>query len=462
VTTSAAQIPPDTRAAHRRISPAAERFLEHLLDHPDQAAQLVGFEKDLPPWVPEYITWPTLADARRVAEMERAAVGVCNLVKAIPTVVFGGDVGAISAFYAYDPILLAAAFSVRDYMNSTVVRGDFIDTPGGLMCCEMNMAANVGGWEHGFWSDRYLRHPVLMDFCAREGISMAGHDVVATFCEHMIDDALASGVIEEGGELNLMMVLDWPLTEGAQRQAAEAYAELLRRTGRGVTGELWLVPAQTEKLTTREGNLYMDERRVHVYYAHTGKSIPLRVLQAQLTGGVRAYNGILMRMWHDKRNIALLSENEGLEGWKEEERQLIRDHIPWTRVVAPRTTTWRGAEVQFPGFLLDHRDDMVLKRGLGSGGKEVHVGRYLAPDAWEARVREAVEEGGWIVQERVESRPYFYPPRPGAAPVPHTVVWGLFCAGSRYGGGFLRMLPQGAAEGVVGSNGSHESAILEI
>jgi hypothetical protein len=91
------------------------------------------------------------------------------------------------------------------------------------------------------------------------------------------------------------------------------------------------------------------------------------------------------------------------------------------------------------------------------------VGRYLEPDAWEARVREAVEEGGWIVQERVESKPYFYPPQPGAAPVPHSVIWGLFCTGSRYGGGFLRMLPEGAGEGIVNSvRGASEGAILEI
>jgi hypothetical protein len=119
--------------------------------------------------------------------------------------------------------------------------------------------------------------------------------------------------------------------------------------------------------------------------------------------------------------------------------------------------------VQFPGFLLDHRDDLVLKRGFSYGGAAVHVGRYLAPDAWEARVREAVEEGRWIVQERVESRPFFYPPRPGAAPVPHTVIWGLFCTGERYGGGFLRMLPQGVGEGVVNSaRGACEGAFLEI
>jgi hypothetical protein len=464
VIASAPQIPPDVRAAHRRLSPAAERFLEHLLDHPDQAAQLVGFGKGLPYWLTSSnITWPTLVDARRVAEMERATVGVCKLIKAIPAVVFGGDLGAIAAFYDYDPIMLAAGFSVRNYMNSTVARGDFIDTPNGLMCCEMNMAANLGGWELGFWRERYLRHPVLMDFYAREGISPRDHDVLDAFCEHMIDDALDSGVIEAGGELNLMMALHVPPTEGARRQAAEAYAELLRRTGRGVTGQLWLSPAPEEELTFRREGVYMGERRVHVFYGHTLPPTPIQVVRAQVAGVLRAYNGGLTRMWHDKRNIALLSENEGLEAWTEEDRELIRDHIPWTRLVSPRTTTWRGAEVQFPGFLLDQRDDMVLKRGLGGGGENVHVGRYLAPDAWEARVRKAVEEGTWIVQERVESRPYFYPPQPGAAPVPHTLIWGLFCTGWRYGGGALRMLPQGAGEGVVsGARGACGGVILEI
>jgi hypothetical protein len=207
----------------------------------------------------------------------------------------------------------------------------------------------------------------------------------------------------------------------------------------------------------------VGERRVHVFYGFAPAPPSLQVLRSQLMGRIRVYNGGLTQMWVDKRNLALLSENEGLEAWTEEDRELIRDHIPWTRLVSPRTTTWRGAEVQFPGFLLDHRDDMVLKRGLGIGGAAVHVGRYLAPDAWEARVREAVEEGGWIVQERVESRPYIYPPQPGAAPVPTTVIWGLFCTGRRYAGGCLRMLPQGVGEGIVsGSHGACEGAILEI
>jgi hypothetical protein len=467
VIASAPQIPADARAAHRHLSPAAERFLEHLIDHPDQAAQLAEFAKEMPDWMITYsftrIAWPTLVDARRVAEMERATAGVCRLIKAIPAVVFGGDLAAIGAFYGYHPDMLEVLFSVPNHRSSTVARCDFIDTPGGLMCCEVNMAGNLGGWPHRFWFERYLRHPVIMDFCAREGISPGGRDLLATFCEHIIDDALDSGVIKEGGELNMVVALDEPPTEGARRYIAEVYAEVLHRTGRGVTGQLWLCSAPTEELTFRGLDVYMGERRVHVYYEYCCVPIPRQVLRPQLAGRIRVYNGLLTRMWVDKRNIALLSENEGLEAWGEEDRKLIRDHIPWTRVVSPRTTTWRGAEVQFPGFLLDHRDDLVLKRGHSAGGADVHVGRYLAPDAWEARVREAVEEGGWIVQERVESKPYFYPPQPGAAPVPQTVIWGLFCTGWRYAGGWLRMLPDSVGEGIVNSaRGACEGAFLEI
>jgi hypothetical protein len=468
VTVSAPQIPPDVRAAHRALSPAAEHFLDHLLQHPDEAAQLEGFEKGLPRWMIFYdftnITWPTFVDARKLEEMERATAGVCMLIKAIPAVVFGGDLEAIAEFYGYpDPAVLEILFEVPNALDSTVARCDFIDTADGLMCCEVNMASNLGGWQHGFWSERYLRHPVIIDFCAREGVVPHDRDVLATFCEHMIEDAVASGVAEEGGEVNLVIALEEMPTEAAQTFTREVYAELLRKTGLGVTGELWLSGAPAEELTYRGAEVYWGDRRVHVVYGYINGDVPMPVIRAQVAGTVRVYNGGLTRVWLDKRNLALLSENEGMEGWEEEDRALIRDHIPWSRLVAARTTTWRGEEVEFPGFLLERRADLVLKPGLGLGGTDVHVGRYMAPDEWASRVAEAVEQGGWIVQEHVDSKPYFYPPSPGAAPVPQTVIWGLFCAGWRYAGGWLRMLPQGAAEGIVNSaRGAAEGGILEI
>lgn len=461
------QVSSDVRDAHRGLSPAAGHFLAHLLEHPDQAGQLEGLEQGLPRWMIydiNIITWPTFVDVRRVAEMDCATTGVCGLIKAIPAVVFGGDLDEIARFYGYeDPGLLEILFAVPNHMDSTVARCDFIDTPDGLKCCEVNMAANLGGWEHRFWNERYLCHPVITEYCAREGIAPRTRDVLLTFCEQMIDDALKSGVIDAGGELNVMMSLDSEPGEEVRRRINDLYAELLRSTGRGITGELWLSGAPAKELSPRGTRVYRGERRVHVYYGYTGDPGPPVVMRAQFAGALRLYNGGLTHLWVDKRNLALLSESEALPGWKDEDRALIRNHIPWTRLVSARTTTWRGGTVTFPGFLLEHRDDLVLKPGMGFGGADVHVGRYMAPDAWEARVRLAVEQGGWIVQERMESKPYLYPTSPGAEPVPQTVVWGLFCAGSRYAGGWLRMLPQGEGEGIVNScRGAAEGGILEI
>ena len=46
---------------------------------------------------------------------------------------------------------------------------------------------------------------------------------------------------------------------------------------------------------------------------------------------------------------------------------------------------------------------------------------------------------------------------------PHHAVWGLFVFGSRYNGGFVRMLPEKGNQGVINSHqGAEESIILEV
>lgn len=462
----ATQIPPEVRAAHRSLSPAAERFLEHLVAHPEEARTLEGLDEVLPKWMFTYdftpLTWPTFVDARKRAELERASVGVCMLIKALPAVVFDGDLEAIADFYGYDdPAALEILFEVPNPMDSTAARCDFIDTADGLKCCEVNLAANVGGWQHRFWGDTYLGHPAITAFAAREGVAPRWRDVLRDFVAHMAEDAVASGVTAPGGELNAMVPWPEPLSEAAERSARDVYAGLLAEAG--LTGELWVSPAPEAELSFRGSEVHRGARRVHVFYEYTPDMTPMGVTRAQVAGTLRVYNGGLTRLWVDKRNLALLSENEAHPGWEDEDRALIRAHVPWTRLVAARTTEWRGETVELPRFLLERREEMVLKLGVGFGGSDVHVGRYTPPEVWEARVQAAMDEGGWIVQEYVESKPFFYPPRPGAAPVPHTVVWGLFCAGWRYAGAWLRVMPLGAGDGVVNSGrGAAEAAVLEV
>ncbi|HEX2202592.1 MAG TPA: hypothetical protein VHG91_04825 [Longimicrobium sp.] len=463
---SAVQIPPDARAAHRGLSPAAERFLEYLVEHPDEAGRLEGMEDVLPKWTFTYdftpLTWPVFVDAAKLAELKRATEGVCGLIKAVPAVVFDGDVEAIAAFYGYEhPEYVEMLFEVPNPLDSTFARCDFIDTPGGLKCCEVNLAANIGGWQHRFWEETYLRHPVVTAFAAREGFTPRWRDPLRAAVRQVAEDAVATGVAD-GGEVNVVVPFPRRLSEWAERFARELYADLLHQVGGGVNGQLWVSTDPAAELDWRDNVPYFGGRRVHVYVEY-GLDTPPQVLRAQVAGKLRVYNGGLTRFLVDKRNLALLSENEGLEYWTDEDRDLIRAHVPWTRLVSERTTTYRGETVEFPAFLLERREEMVLKLGAGFGGADVFVGRHTEPAAWETAVREAVAHGGWIVQEYVASKPYLYPPRAGAAPVPHSVIWGLFCTGWRYAGAWLRMLPAGTGDGIVNSGrGAAEGAVLEV
>jgi hypothetical protein len=67
-----------------------------------------------------------------------------------------------------------------------------------------------------------------------------------------------------------------------------------------------------------------------------------------------------------------------------------------------------------------------------------------------------------MVQEFVPSRPYlFQHGEDGYAP--HEAVWGLFCIGDAYGGGFLRMAPQESRMGAINSSrGALEGIIYEV
>ena len=462
---SAIHIPSDVRAAHRGLSPAAERFLEHLLENPDAARQLEGMDEVLPKWWFTYdftpLTWPTFVDAAKLAELQGAAEGVCALIKAIPAVIFDGDLDAMAEFYGYeDPGYLQMLFELPNPLDTTFARCDFIDTADGLKCCEVNLAANIGGWQHRFWEETYMTHPVVTAFAAREGVVPRWRDSLRIACEHLVEDAVASGVAD-AGELNVV-VSSGPYTQWAAEHGRALYAELLRETGSGLTGELWLVESPEEELTFRDHAVFHGERRVHAFIEY-GNVAPTAVMRAQVAASLRLYNGGLTPFLVNKRNLALLSENEELEYWTDEDRALIRAHVPWTRLVSARTTTWRGESVVFPDILFERREDLVLKLGHGVGGADVCVGRCTEPAAWEEAVRRAVEQGGWIVQEYVESRPYLYPPAPGATPVPQSVIWGIFVAGWRYAGSWLRMLPAGVGDGIVNSGrGAAEGAVIEL
>ena len=93
------------------------------------------------------------------------------------------------------------------------------------------------------------------------------------------------------------------------------------------------------------------------------------------------------------------------------EARLLREHVPWTRVLTERKTKdERGKRVDLAEHTLKDRESLVIKPSWSSGGDGILIGKKIKPERWRKKVEEAVAHpGAFSVQAYVDA-----PPRPSA------------------------------------------------
>jgi hypothetical protein len=84
-----------------------------------------------------------------------------------------------------------------------------------------------------------------------------------------------------------------------------------------------------------------------------------------------------------------------------EERQVVRRHVLWTRIVSPRrTASPDGRPVDLLEYARAARESLVLKPNRAYGGEGVLVGGAATAGAWETALnRVLADESRWVVQQ---------------------------------------------------------------
>jgi hypothetical protein len=139
-----------------------------------------------------------------------------------------------------------------------------------------------------------------------------------------------------------------------------------------------------------------------------------------------------------KAMLEVLSDPEWHALFAREDREVLAEVIPWTRVLRERKTTHRGRSIDLAPWVVDHQDSLVLKPSEGYGGFGVTVGRSVSAATWRERVRDALEAPHpFVVQE------YVAPPTislaRGADPMPYNVS--LWSFAGRFAGAIMRASP---------------------
>lgn len=165
----------------------------------------------------------------------------------------------------------------------------------------------------------------------------------------------------------------------------------------------------------RQGNLYQGDYRIDLIYKRVlitelieRGGIDGPVVQAVRDGAVCMVNSFACKMLYKKASLAVLSDERNAGLFNAGELKVIHNHIPWTRVVEERKTTYKQVPVDLIPFILKYREQFVIKPNDDYGGRGIVLGWQTNSSGWEQAVQEALESPH-VVQERIRIPQEPYP-----------------------------------------------------
>jgi hypothetical protein len=167
------------------------------------------------------------------------------------------------------------------------------------------------------------------------------------------------------------------------------------------------VIADPREVEYHEGRLVAGDFRITLIYKRVLISelvdrggLDQPVVRAVRDRAVCMVNPFPCKILHKKASLAVLSDERNAGLFTPEQRAAIEAHIPWTRRVAERRTRYRDRVVDLVPFVLERREQFVLKSNDEYGGKGIVLGWQVPGAEWEQAVRAALVEPT-VVQERI-------------------------------------------------------------
>jgi glutathionylspermidine synthase len=165
--------------------------------------------------------------------------------------------------------------------------------------------------------------------------------------------------------------------------------------------------ADPRDLEYKKGKLYGKDFAIDLVYRRVLLGELLEKLD-EVTPFLQAYedraacfiNPFRCRLSEDKAFFELLTDESHHHIFTKEEVACLHRHIPWTRRVTSGYARWHGQRIDLYPYLVEHREQFVLKPSHGYGGQGVVIGNEVSGSEWERAVEQALDRP-WVVQERV-------------------------------------------------------------
>lgn len=153
----------------------------------------------------------------------------------------------------------------------------------------------------------------------------------------------------------------------------------------------------------RKGNFEIDliYRRLGVQEFLLRFDLNHPLVQAYRDRAVCVVNSFRSELAHKKAMFGLLTDETLTARFPASERKAIRDHVPWTRLVAATKTTYEDKTVDLPEFIVQNRERLALKPNDDYSDQHTYFGWEMDAGGWDRAIKQAMRVP-YVVQERVE------------------------------------------------------------
>src|SRR5579872_528004 len=153
----------------------------------------------------------------------------------------------------------------------------------------------------------------------------------------------------------------------------------------------------------RSGDFTIDliYRRIKVQEFLVRYDLSHPVLRAYREGRVCIVNNFRSEVAQKKAIFDLLTDENITASFPAAEKRVIREFVPWTRMVQTAKTTFQEEEIDLPDFILKNRETLVLRPNDDSGEFQSFRGSETDDAGWEKALKTAIRNP-YVVQEVVE------------------------------------------------------------
>ena len=267
---------------------------------------------------------------------------------------------------------------------------------GNLHFVQYNADSPTGGGYSDALADLFYDIPPVKEFRKKYSLTKVGSR------KHLLHALLKSYKQFGGTKKPNIAIVEFRAPFGSGQSEYELFRDYFRQEGYSV--EI----VAPEQLEYRNGVLRRANFEIDVVYRRLGvQEFLIRfdlahpLVQAYRDRAVCVVNSFRSELAHKKAMFGLLTDESLTAKFPATERKAIREHVPWTRLVAATKTTYEDKTIDLPEFITQNRERLALKPNDDYSDLHTYFGWEMDASAWERALKQAMR-APYVVQERVE------------------------------------------------------------